>query len=185
MRLLASYVTITSRRLIWRRSLASDAGTTQSSRPSSGAKSPKASKTLSLLDGSPHSPRCTQTYLSWRNLGAPLSPQPLCGRGSQGRRLRGGGSLGAPPPEDPSDSSRSLQAACSTVSATNPRLLKSATWEPSGRLRLDTSGSKCMWYPGGRCKYNSLCLPGGFIVSRYQLVDGSASPMWGIFSYAT
>src|SRR5215213_8649757 len=28
---------------------------------------------LSLLDGTPHSPRCTQTYLEWRNLGAPIA----------------------------------------------------------------------------------------------------------------
>jgi hypothetical protein len=27
---------------------------------------------LSLLDGSPQTPRCTQTYLEWRNLGAPI-----------------------------------------------------------------------------------------------------------------
>jgi hypothetical protein len=28
---------------------------------------------LSLLDGSLHSPRCKQTYLEWRNLGAPIA----------------------------------------------------------------------------------------------------------------
>jgi hypothetical protein len=28
---------------------------------------------LSLLEGSPHSPICTQTYLEWRALGAPIT----------------------------------------------------------------------------------------------------------------
>jgi hypothetical protein len=28
---------------------------------------------LSLLDGTPHSPTCTQTYLEWRNLGASIA----------------------------------------------------------------------------------------------------------------
>ena len=49
------------------------AGTTRSSRTSSGANSRQpTSKPPRWLDGSPYSPTCTQTYREWRELGASI-----------------------------------------------------------------------------------------------------------------
>ncbi len=103
---------------------------------------------LKLLEGSPYSPTCKETYEEWRQLGAHHGSAHPGGRGSP--TARGGRSLEALGLDDPSDSLWSSQAACSTASATKPRLLKSATVKPSSRLRTNISGSRYEWYPEGR-----------------------------------